>query len=82
MTYLAVAAMLAIIVAIVLAALAWRVRNRTFRISIGLGLVILGLVCTVVSLAGSVLVVGLGVAVLVAGVRTRQQGGETHGASK
>jgi len=81
MTYLAVAAISAIIVAIVLAALAWRVRKRPFRISIGLGLVILGLSCTVVSLAGVVLVVGLGVAVIVLGVRTRHQDGETHGAS-
>ena len=80
-TYLAVIAMSVIIVAFILAAVAWRVHRRTVRISIGLGLVILGLICTVASLAGFVLVAGLGVAIIVLGVRTRQPDRMTHGAS-
>jgi len=80
-TYLAVAAMSVIVVALILAAVAWRVRSRTIRISIGLRLLILGSFCTVLSLAGFVLVGGLGVAVIVLGIRTGQHDGETHGAS-
>jgi len=72
MTYLSVLAISAVIVAVVLAVVAWRVRNRTLRISIGSGLVILGLFCTVLTITGFILVCGLGVAVIVLGVRTRQ----------
>lgn len=76
--YLAIAAMFVIIVAFILAAVAWRVRRRTLRICIGLGLVILGLFCKVVSLAVFVLVASIGVAVIVLGVRTRQPNGKIN----
>jgi hypothetical protein len=76
--YLAIAAMSVIVVALILAAVAWRVRNRTLRIYIGLGLIVLGLFFTVLSLAGFVLVGGMGVAVMILGVRTRHHDGETH----
>ncbi len=79
MTFLGVLAISAVIVAVILAAVAWRVRNRTLRISIGSGLVILGLCCTVLSIAAFILVGGLGVAVIVLGVRTRQDDVGTHG---
>lgn len=79
-TYLAIAAMSVIVVALILVAVAWRVRSRTIRISIGLGLIVLGLFCTVLSLAGFVVVGGLGVAFIVAGIRTRQNDGGNHGA--
>lgn len=69
-TYLVVVAMVVIIVALILGAVAWRVRRRMVRISIGLGLVILGLLCSVLSLESLVLVVGLGLAIFVAGIRT------------
>lgn len=69
-TYLAVVAMGVIMVALILTAVAWRVRKRTVRIVIGLGLVILGLLSAALSLVAFVLVAGLGVTVLVAGVRT------------
>jgi lysylphosphatidylglycerol synthetase-like protein (DUF2156 family) len=62
-TYLAVVAMVVIIVALILAAVAWRVRRRTIRISIGLGLVIAGLLCAPLSLVAFMLVAGLGMAV-------------------
>ena len=81
-TYLAVVAMVVIIVALILAAVAWRVRRRMVRISIGLGLVIAGLLCAPLSLVAFMLVAGLGMAVFVAGVRTVPTDGTTEGPSK
>ena len=78
-TYLAVVAIVVILVAAVLAAVAWRVRKRTVRIAIGVGLVLLGLLCAVLSLVAAVLVAGLGMAVLVVGVRTAPTVGQTEG---
>ena len=81
-TYLAVVAMVVITVVLILAAVAWRVRRRTVQISIGLGLVIVGLLCAALSLVAFVLVAGLGMAVFVAGVRTVPTDGTTGGPSK
>lgn len=72
--YLGAVGVLVIVTAFLLAAVAWRVSNRTVRISIGVGLVLLGLFCGVISLAAFVVVDGLGVAIFVLGVRTRHTG--------
>jgi hypothetical protein len=80
-TTLAVVAMAVIIAAFILAGVAWWVRRRTIRIAIGSGLVLLGLLSVVLSFVGSVLVTGMGVVIIVLGVRTRQPDGKNRGAS-
>ena len=73
--YLATAAM--IDATTIMAAVAWRIPKRTVRVAIGSGLVVLGLWSAVLSFAAFVLVAGLGVAVLIIGIRTAPGGGRS-----
>jgi len=75
--YLAIAALAVIVVASIMAAVAWRIPKRTVRVAIGSGLVVLGLWSAVLSFAAFVLVAGLGVAVLIIGIRTAPGGGRS-----
>ena len=69
--YLGVGAWTVILVALVMAALAWWIPRRAVRVGIGVGLVVLALPGGVIlSFAASVLVAGLGAAVIILGVRT------------
>jgi len=69
-TMLAGMALLVIVLAVVLAVIAWRTRRRTVRIAIGATLLLLGVASAVLSIIGFVIVVGLGLAALIAGLKT------------
>jgi hypothetical protein len=68
--YLGIAAWAVIVLALGMTAAAWRIPKRPVRVSLGLG--VLGLLGGVVlSFGVLVLVTGLGMAVLIHGIRTR-----------
>jgi len=69
--YLGVAAGAVIVLALVMSAGAWRIPTRRVRVGCGLGLTVLGLLGWGLSFGVFVLVTGLGVAVLILGIRTR-----------
>jgi hypothetical protein len=76
--YLGIAAWAMVVLALVMTAVAWRIPKRPVRVGIGLGLMVLGLLGGGLSFVALVLVTGLGVAVLIFGIRTRRgdpQGG-------
>jgi len=68
--YLGVVALAVIFVTLILAGVAWRIRRRTVRVGIGLGLIMLGFLCAVLSFVALVLVAGLGAAIVILGIRT------------
>ena len=70
--YLGIAAWAVIVLALVMTAVAWRIPKRPVRVGIGLGLMVLGLLGGGLSFVALVLVTGLGVAVLILGIRTRR----------
>ena len=70
--YLGIAAWAVIVLALVMTAVAWRIPKRPVRVGIGLGLMVLGLLGGGLSFVAFGLVTGLGVAVLILGIRTRR----------
>jgi hypothetical protein len=81
--YLAIAALAAILLALVMTAVAWRIPKRPVRVGIGLGLMVLGLLGRVVlSFVAFVLVTGLGMSVFVLGIQTRCAGPQDGGIGK
>lgn len=71
--------MAAIVLALVMTAVAWRIPKRPVRVGIGLGLLALGFLGLMLSFVAVVLVTGLGVAVLVLGTRTPRADPEDGG---
>ena len=69
--YLGIAALAVIVLALVMTAVAWRIPKRRVRVGLGSGLMVLGLLGGGLSFVAFVLVTGLGVAVLILGIRTR-----------
>jgi hypothetical protein len=76
---LGIAAWAVIILALVMTAVACRIPKRPVRVGIGLGLMVLGLLCGGLSLVALGLVTGLGVAVLILGIRIRRAGSQDGG---
>ena len=70
--YLGIAAWAVIVLALVMTAVAWRIPKRPVRVGIGLGLMVLGLLGGGLSFVAFGLVTGLGVAVLILGIRIRR----------
>lgn len=78
--YVGIAAWGVIVVALIMAVVAWRIPKRTVRAGVGLGLMVLGLLSAVVlSFVATVLAAGLGVAVFILGVRTVPADGKAEG---
>jgi hypothetical protein len=70
--YLGIAAWAVIVLALVMTVVACRIPKRPVRVSIGLGLMVLGLLCGGLSFVALGLVTGLGAAVLILGIRIRR----------
>ena len=66
-------------IALVMTAVACRIPKRPVRVGIGLGLMVLGLLCGGLSFVALGLVTGLGVAVLILGIRIRHAGSQDGG---
>jgi hypothetical protein len=77
--YLGIAGLAVIVLALVMTAVAWRIPKRPVRVGIGLGLMVLGLLGGGLSFGAFVLVTGLGVTVLILGIRTRCAGPQDGG---
>jgi hypothetical protein len=78
--YLSVVAPFVIVGAIVAFAVAWRVRKRVVRITVGVILLAVALVCGILSLLAALSVAALGVAALIlAGKTPRRASLETQG---
>ncbi|UCG50501.1 MAG: hypothetical protein JSW58_09825 [Candidatus Latescibacterota bacterium] len=71
--YIAVLALIVILGAVIAFVIAWRVRKRTVRVTVGVLLLAVAAVCGVLSLLGGVLVAALGVAALVLAAKTPQR---------
>ncbi len=77
--YLGIAAWAVIVLALVMTAVACRIPKRPVRVGIGLGLMVLGLLCGGLSFVAFGLVTGLGVAVLILGIRIRRADSQDGG---
>jgi cadmium resistance protein CadD (predicted permease) len=77
--YLGIAAWAVIVLALVMTVVACRTHKRPVRVGIGLGLMVLGLLCGGLSLVPFGLVTGLGVAVLILGIRIRRADSQDGG---
>jgi len=58
------------VASIAVAAVAWRIRNRRVRFGVGASLLIVAAGCVLLSSAASLVVGGLGITVLILGMRT------------
>ena len=77
--YLGIAAWSVIVLAFVMTVVARRIHKRPIRVGIGLGLMVLGLLCGRLSFVAFGLVTGLGVAVLFLGIRIRRADSQDGG---
>ena len=77
--YLGIAAWSVIVLAFVMTVVARRIHRCPIRVGIGLGLMVLGLLCGRLSFVAFGLVTGLGVAVLFLGIRIRRADSQEGG---
>lgn len=77
--YLGVAAWAVIVLALVMTVVACRTPKRPVRVGIGLGLIVMGLLCGGISFVALGLITGLGVAVLILGIRIRRADSQDGG---
>jgi|WetSurMetagenome_2_1015567.scaffolds.fasta_scaffold332384_2 hypothetical protein len=77
--HVGIAAWAIVVLALVITAVAWRIPKRPVRVSIGLGLMVLGLLGGGLSFVALLLLTGLGAAVLILGIRTRRAGPQDRG---
>jgi len=77
--YLGIAGWSVIVLAFVMTVVARRIHRCPIRVGIGLGLMVLGLLCGRLSFVAFGLVTGLGVAVLFLGIRIRRADSQEGG---
>ena len=69
-TYLSVLALVVTIASVVMAVIAWRIKNRPLRIGVGVSLLIVAVGFVLLSFFASLLIGGLGLVILLLGLRT------------
>ncbi len=71
--YLSVLALVVTIASVVVAVMAWRIKSKSFRIGAGISLLIIAGSFVVLSFFASLLIGGLGLVILLPGIRGNQR---------
>ena len=69
-TYFSVLALVVMIASVIVAIIAWRIKNKPFRIGVGISLLIIAGSFILLSFFASLVIGGLGLVVLLLGIRT------------